>query len=222
MNRCLAILALLALGLSLGPVLGGCAAGESWSGPDEADSADTKLRPAVRMVVHCITPNVSVVDIEGKQVAVFPQEQKTLDVVSGARLVRTKCLVSVTLSNETDRTYLLSESHLRTMLTRATWRDDSGSAWEVVNTSSHVSLGQEVYTVPSVAGVQRSFVLELGLTRLVRAGSEAEPLTFPDALEYELRPCDVGCRQVVGRVLKAPTTIEMSGHGRCRVSRTGC
>ncbi len=181
---------------------------------------------SIEVGVNWIVPDVHTVEIDGRDVVTLRPEHEVLLKVENSRARATRCIVSVTLSNPGHASYLLSDWSVRSLFVHGTtFRDDGGGVWRLEYTFRSGHPDEVFYTLPCVAGVRKSFVLQLGLCRLVpdvEGTPDGGQIHFPKRLHYEVKSgIRVGCREIRGAQLAQPSSVLVSGTGTLNVEPNG-
>ncbi len=180
----------------------------------------------VEVQVHRIVPDLRSIQIGGQNVSASREEMKVLSVLhDGPGSPSKACIVSVTLRNAGSTSYLLSDADVRAILVHgAVFVDEHAREWTLRYTVRFACDRETLYTVPCVAGVDRSFDIHMGLSELVpvtSTGAEAEG-AFPKTLDYKIKAnTKVAARDIAATPSTQGISIRVVGEGRCLVDVNG-
>ncbi|HYE63329.1 MAG TPA: hypothetical protein VD997_15160 [Phycisphaerales bacterium] len=186
-----------------------------------AGTATPTAEPSTSLVwtIESISPDISLATTpvgDWDRVALNPKERQALEGVEGINFVAKRCIVRFTLSNPTNRSYLVSHEDIHLALCRPTLTDGDGRKWVLkLNVRGHAD--GDVHGFPSIAGQTRAGRL-LMMADLVRSeppdGEVAPP--YPKTLRYDVNT-KVSGREVVGKKLKIAQPVPIKGTGTCSV-----
>ncbi len=186
--------------------------------PGEAEEPEV---PGLKLTIHTITPNLKTLSVLGYRFPVRSSEAAALNGVKQLSKEGTANSMLITISNTTDRTFLIERVSLDWLVTKGTrFVDDDGNEWQIRFTPIHFSETSPAYSIPSIAGKSNQMVLMIGLTSF---SSKKEGLVVPARLHYEvLQPASFKALEVIGDEAKPmvnPPAIV--GKGVCPVDEEG-
>lgn len=180
----------------------------------------TSARAGLSLRIVSITPCVRSIDIDGSMIYTTADDHALLSNVHGVHPRGRSCTYHIEIMNNTERSYLLSESDLYYALINCTLRDTDGVMWSPrLTIRGHPD--DVSYNMPLMAGRTRSWLFVLGMTELTR--QDDQPFdTIPSHYDYQIRTgVVISARILADNTIGVNTTVPLEGAGRCLVSHHG-
>jgi len=165
--------------------------------PLKAIEREEPKAPGVAITIHSLTPNLRTLSVRGYRFDVSSSQAVALHGVKQIEQRETANSMVISISNTTDRTFLIEHASLSSLVTVGTrFVDDDGNEWQIRLLPLRFIDTEPVYSIPSVAGESTQIVLGIGLTSFIPL---KEGLAVPTRLHYEvLQPASLKSLEVIG------------------------
>jgi hypothetical protein len=154
-------------------------------------------------------------------------EYQVLRHLEGAREVMVVCELGLTIRNNSDDDMLVSGLGLWLTLVRDfRFTAPDGTAWYLAPAYRTAVGAEHAYTIPCVAGGERSFRFRAELMALSKSdgrGQRTPVDAIPSRLTFNVaHDGEIDVRRIRDNTLIAPDTATVGGRGECVVTLNGC
>jgi hypothetical protein len=204
--------------LALAVVFAVVASERSGRVPAEPEAA---TGPAITITIHSLTPNQRALSVNDVRFYVSSSEALALSGVKKIEHHQTGNSMLLTITNTTDRTFLIDDGALSWIVTSGTrFVDDDGNEWKIRFTPVRFIDERPAYKIPAIAGKSSRFVYSLRLTAFT---TEKEGVPVPSRLHYTVLPVErLNALEVIGDEAKKVVVVPaVRGRGVLVVDEEG-